>query len=404
MTLPTRSPHALIDLRPLRLTTLAATLSLSLLIWPAVVGASTQSKLPTAQLDSVPIAVTYGEREDVMQFAADVAHRQQLDLEWVKSALQRSRFVPSVGKLIMPPPAGTAKNWAAYRSRFIEPKRVRAGLKFWKNNARWLARAEKQYGVPAEIVVGIIGVETLYGQHMGNFRVMDALATLSFDFPSGRSNRSAFFRDELEQFLVMAHREGVDPLSIKGSFAGAMGLPQFMPSSVIKYAVDFNNDGHIDLHRDTADVIGSVARYLSDFGWTRGLPTHFDVAAPVDVRDRAELLAPDILPSFTAEEFTQRGAVLPPEALRTTGKLALVELQNGEAATSYVAGTTNFYTITRYNWSSYYAMAVIELGNAVRKERSAKSKRNQSSPKHREPPTGNSGGRGVGSPSTPSTV
>jgi membrane-bound lytic murein transglycosylase B len=335
---------------------------------PAFAG---KKKAAAVEWDGAPVAVTYGGREDVMLFAAEAAERQQLDLGWVRQALQRARFIPSVGKFIMPPPAGTAKNWAAYRARFIEPTRVRAGQAFWQTHAKWLEQAEERYGVPAEIIVGIIGVETMYGRHMGNFRVIDALATLAFDFPSGRSDRSAFFRDELEHFLALAQREGVDPLSVKGSFAGAMGLPQFMPSSVIKYAVDFDGDGHVDLQRNAADAIGSVARYLAEFGWQRGLPTHFEVAAPVEATDRAMLLVPDILPSFTPQELLDRGAQLSPQGLQTGSKLALVELQNGEAAPSYVAGTTNFYAVTRYNWSSYYAMAVIDLGAAVRLARLA---------------------------------
>ncbi len=322
--------------------------------------------------DSAPVAVTYGGREDVMLFADAVAQRQQLDAQTVRDILRRARFIPAVGKAIMPPPAGTAKNWAAYRARFVEPTRINAGLAFWQTHAKWLDLAQERYGVPAEIVVGIVGVETMYGRHMGSFRVIDALATLAFDFPSGRKDRSPFFRDELEQFLVLTQREGVDPLSVRGSFAGAMGLPQFMPSSIMKYAVDFDGNGHIDLHKSHADVIGSVARYLADFGWQRDLPTHFEVSVPVDVGDRAVLLGPDILPTFAAQEFVDRGALLPTQAMQTTSKLALVELQNGEAAPSYVAGTTNFYAVTRYNWSSYYAMAVIDLGAAVKQARQAR--------------------------------
>ena len=333
--------------------------------------AHAQKKRPDTAVenDGAPVAVTYGGREDVMLFADAVAQRQQLDALTVRDILRRARFVPAVGKAIMPPPAGTAKNWAAYRARFVEPNRIHAGLAFWQTHAKWLELAEERYGVPAEIVVGIVGVETLYGRHMGSFRVIDALATLAFDFPSGRKDRSAFFRDELEQFLVLTHREGVDPLSVRGSFAGAMGLPQFMPSSIMKYAVDFDGDGHIDLHKSRADVIGSVARYLFDFGWQRDLPTHFEVSVPVDVSDRAVLLAPDILPSFSPQEFVNRGALLPSQAMQTTSKLALIELQNGDAAPSYVAGTSNFYAVTRYNWSSYYAMAVIDLGAAVKQAR-----------------------------------
>jgi membrane-bound lytic murein transglycosylase B len=338
--------------------------------------ATTKHRKSAVRSDADPDQVIYGQRADVMQFAAEVAQRQGLEPAWVSSALAQSRFMPAVAKLIMPPPAGKAKNWAAYRDRFIEPKRIAAGLAFWQAHERWLTQAEEVYGVPPEIVIGIIGVETLYGQHMGGFRVIDALATLAFDFPPGRKDRSAFFKDELEQWLVLSHREGLDPLKPKGSYAGALGMPQFMPSSVTKYAVDFDGDGHIDLHASSADVIGSVARYLADFGWQRGLITHLQVTPPVDATQRAELLAPDILPSFTAQEFIDHGAVFGSEVELAriggpagTARLALVELQNGDAAPSHVAGTGNFYAVTRYNWSSYYALAVIELGAAVRRAR-----------------------------------
>lgn len=318
--------------------------------------------------------VSYGARDDVMRFGAELATRQSLDIDAVQSALQRARFVPSVTRFIMPPPAGTAKNWAAYRARFVEPIRIRAGVAFWRANEKWLQLAEEVYGVPPEIVVGIVGVETLWGQQMGSFRVIDALATLAFDFPTGRKDRSAFFRDELEAFFVMCKSEGLDPLAVKGSFAGAMGMPQFMPSSFNKYAVDLDGDGQVDLRGSAADVIGSVAHYLSEFGWRRGLPTRFGVAVPVDAAERALLLGPDIVPSFGVGDFVAHGAQLDATAFVTDarlqpggglGALALVELQNGDAAPSYVAGTANFYAITRYNWSSYYALAVIELGEAV---------------------------------------
>ena len=338
--------------------------------------------LPSPSVADTPDIVTYGRRDDVMRFGAELAERRRLDAAWVLGALQRARFIPAVAKAIMPPPAGTAKNWAAYRARFVEPVRIRAGVAFWQANRAWLERAEARFGVPAEIIVGIVGVETIYGQQMGNFRVIDALATLAFDFPAGRKDRSAFFRDELENFFVLCDAEHTDPLQARGSFAGAMGMPQFMPSSANRYAIDFDADGHIDLARNPADVIGSVAHYLAEFGWQRGLPTRFGVAVPVDASERAVLLGPDIVPSFTAAEFTARGARLSEAALAFDGsataptaptsptaaepiKLALVELQNGDAAPSYVAGTANFYAVTRYNWSSYYAMAVIDLGEAV---------------------------------------
>lgn len=316
----------------------------------------------------------YGARADVRTFAREAAERRGLDAAWVEAQLAEARQLPAVQRLIMPPPAGTAKNWAAYRARFIDRARIDAGLRFWRTHARWLDQAQSRWGVPAEMVVAVIGVETFYGHHMGTFRVLDALATLAFDFPSGRSDRSGFFREELEELLALAAREGVPASHWRGSYAGAMGLPQFMPSSIARWAVDFDEDGHIDLHANAADAIGSVAHYLAAFGWRSEVPTHFSVAVPVDTRSRAELLAPDILPTFTPAQFTARGAELPAEALAHDGPLALVELQNGEAAPTYVAGTTNFYVVTRYNWSAYYAMAVIDLAQELAREGAAASR------------------------------
>ena len=322
-----------------------------------------------AKTDASADIVTYGRRDDVMRFAAELAEARSIDRAWLESALAQARYQPSVARLIMPPAVGTAKNWAAYRARFVEPRRIQAGLAFWARHATWLDAAEQRHGVPAEIVLAIIGVETFYGQVMGDYRVLDALATLAFDFPPGRKDRSAFFRDELGHFLTWTERERLAPTRTKGSYAGAIGLGQFMPSSIHTYAVDFDGDGHIDMSASVADVIGSVANYLSAFGWVRGQPTHFAVQPPIDTSDRAALLLPDILPTFTAEQMAARGAVLGDEGRAHVGPLALVELQNGAAAASHVAGTQNFYVVTRYNWSSYYAMAVIELAQALKAQR-----------------------------------
>ena len=317
-------------------------------------------------------AVSYGTRDDVRLFAAEVADRRGLPEEWLASQLAQARRVAAVQKLVMPPPAGIAKNWAAYRKRFIEPRRIEAGVAFWRANEPWLERAEQRYGVPAEVVVGIVGVETFFGRITGGFRIIDALATLAFDFPAGRSDRSAYFRGELEEFFVMCAREGLDPQAVKGSYAGAMGLPQFMPGSVNRWAVDHDGDGHVDLQASAADAVGSVAHYLSAAGWQPGMPTHYAVAVPVDAANRALLLGPDILPSFSTAQFAERGAELAEPGRAHEGALALVELQNGDRAPSYVAGTQNFYAITRYNQSSYYALAVIELGRAVAAARGAR--------------------------------
>jgi membrane-bound lytic murein transglycosylase B len=339
-------------------------------VFTAFTAHAASNRAPTSKAANVaPAAPLYAAREDVTAFAADVAERRSLPRAWVATQLAQARRIDAVRRLVMPPPAGTNKNWAAYRARFIEPQRVDAGALFWQTHEAWLTQAQTRWGVPAAVVVAIVGVETYYGRHTGNFRVIDALSTLSFDFPTGRKDRSAFFRSELEAFLSWCAREGVDPQLQKGSFAGAMGLPQFMPSSISKFAVDLDGDGHIDLQNSGADVVGSVARYLADSGWQRNMPTHYDVAVPVDASDRAVLLGPDILPSFTAAQFMERGAELSELGRAHVGPLALVELQNGDRAPSYIAGTQNFYAVTRYNWSSYYALAVIELAQALANKR-----------------------------------
>ena len=304
-----------------------------------------------------------------MQLADDIAARRDLNRDWVRATIGEARKMPQAIRFITPAPQGTAKNWRVYRTRYIDTYRIQEGAKFWRANRELLARAEKEYGVPPEIIVGIIGVETVYGQQTGTFRVIDALATLTFDFPDAHPRareRREFFQGELEQYLSLTSRTSTDPMSLRGSFAGAMGMPQFMPSSWVKYAVDFDGDGKVDLFNSTADVIGSVANYFKAFNWQPGMPTHYPVTFDKSKLDIDTLMAPDILPTFSVASFTAKGAVLQGEALKHAGPLALIELQNGGAEPSYVAGTENFYAITRYNWSSYYAMSVIELGREVR--------------------------------------
>lgn len=296
-----------------------------------------------------------------------MAARRDLPPDWVRDTIGQAQHLPNVPRLMLPPARGTAKNWRAYRSRFIDATRIRAGARFWQRNRATLARAQQDYGVPPEIVVGIIGVETIFGQNMGSFRVLDALATLSFDFPPQHPRaaaRQAFFQDELAQYLSLCQRSGMDPQQPLGSYAGAMGMPQFMPSSWVRYAIDFDADGHIDLWGSEGDAIGSVAHYFQGYGWQPGQPTHYPVQLSPDA-DLDSLLAPDILPSFRPARLAELGARLDSAGQAHDGPLALIELQNGAAQPSYVAGTENFYVITRYNWSSYYAMAVIELGQEV---------------------------------------
>jgi membrane-bound lytic murein transglycosylase B len=312
--------------------------------------------------------VRYAGRADAMLFADDLANRRGFDAAWTREIIGRAGFLPYVPKLVLPPAKGTAKNWRLYRSRFVEPIRIRAGVRFWNDNRATLARAEAQYGVPAEIIVGIIGVETIYGQQIGNVRILDALATLSFDFPAAHpraKERADFFRSELEQFVTMVQRGTLDADTARGSYAGAMGLPQFMPSSWGRWAIDFDGDGRIDLFNSPEDAIGSVASYFKGYGWKTGMPAFYPVSFDAARLDLDGLMAPDILPTFSPAAFMAKGAMLEGAAQQHAGLLALIELQNGDDSPSYVAGTENFYVITRYNWSSYYAMAVLELGAAV---------------------------------------
>jgi len=331
-----------------------------------------KKKVRAKSAAAVP-APTYANRPEAMRFAAELEQSAGWETGWAQQWLTQAQQLATVQRLVLPPPKGTAKNWSAYCQRFVEPRRIQAGVRFWQDHTSTLQHAEDQYGVPAWLIVGIIGVETLYGQHTGQFRALDTLATLSFDFPAEHpraAQRAAYFRTELEALLRLAHDSGTDPTDWRGSYAGAMGLPQFMPSNWRKLGVDFDTDGRIDLLGSPADAIGSVARYMQSFGWQTGLPTHYPVRLNATDEQMAQLLAPDILPSFALADMQALGALPQEVPPQHTGLLALVRLDNGDPAQggqqpSYVAGTQNFYVITRYNWSSYYAMAVITLGQTV---------------------------------------
>jgi membrane-bound lytic murein transglycosylase B len=293
--------------------------------------------------------------------------------------LGQAHNLPVVSRLMQPAPPGQTKNWNAYRSRFIDATRIAAGVRFWQENRATLERAEQEFGVPAEIIVGIVGVETIYGQQMGDFRIIDALATLAFDFPASHpraAERTQYFRNELDQFLAWCQEKHVNPMRPRGSYAGAWGMPQFMPSSLARWGVDYDGDKRVDLARSADDVIGSVANYFKGYGWIPGMPAYYPVRLDPARLDLEGLLAPDILPTFSVARFQEKGAILEGPALEHKGPLALIELQNGSDPPTYVAGTENFYVITRYNWSSYYAMAVIELGREVKEALGASSARN----------------------------
>jgi membrane-bound lytic murein transglycosylase B len=254
-------------------------------------------------------------------------------------------------------PAERVKPWKDYRPMFITDARIARGVDFWRQHEAALARAEQEYGVPAAVIVSIIGVETFFGRNTGNYRVIDALATLAFDYPP----RADFFRKELREYLLLSREEQVDPLNLKGSYAGAMGLPQFMPSSFRAYAVDFDGDGHINIWTDPDDAIGSVASYFQRHGWVAGEPVVS--RATVSGEHAEDGLSPGIDPVKTVGELRALGWSSH-DALRDDLPVTAFRL-DGADGPEYWMGLKNFYAITRYNRSVMYAMAVHQLADLL---------------------------------------
>lgn len=283
------------------------------------------------------------------------------------SLLAQAKQLPRVIEAVKPAKTKSVKDWDKYRSRFVEPYRIEKGTQFWKENETTLREAQSKFGVPAEVIVGIIGVETIYGRHIGKDRVLDALATLSFDYPTGQRDRSGFFMSELAAFIVLTENTHLDATSVMGSYAGAIGLGQFMPSSWQAYAVDGDGDGIIDLFNSNKDAIFSVANFLKQHGWATGR----SLLTPVTIKSRenlAVLLEPDIVPTFSPREMIDKGLKLKRKVLEEE-KLALIELVRGEKSPTYVVGGQNFFVVTRYNRSSFYATAVLELAEAIKRHK-----------------------------------
>ncbi|MQA20094.1 lytic murein transglycosylase B [Rugamonas rivuli] len=319
-------------------------------------------------VDYVGEFVNFGDWKEVRSFLDDVATRDGFERAELNTLMGQVRYLDSAVQLVKPAPPGKPKNWQAYSKLIVDPVRIDNGVKFWNENRDALERAEALYGIPAEILVGIIGVETVYGRNTGRFRVVDALTTLAFSYPEApqRTERMAFFRGELEATLLFARQNGIDPLSLRGSFAGAIGMPQFMPSSVMKYAVDFDGSGKIDLLNSSGDAIGSVAAFLAAHGWQRDLGGPLVYAASVSPNRAWEaMINQGLTAKYRAPELTAAGVTtaVPVPEQQTYG---LVDLQNGAEPTEYWLANNNFFAITQYNRSYFYAMSVVELGRAVR--------------------------------------
>jgi membrane-bound lytic murein transglycosylase B len=296
-------------------------------------------------------------RPDVKSFIDELSAKDSISKRQLRKLLRAAKSQPAIIEA-MDRPAEKAKPWYEYRPIFLTERRIREGTEFWIAHRQELDRASIKSGVAPEYLAAIVGVETYYGRLTGSYRVLDALATLAFDYPA----RAKFFRDELEQFILLARDIGLDPLVVKGSYAGAMGAPQFMPSNYRRYAVDANADGHIDLWNNWSDVCASVGNYLKEHGWNAGEPVLSEAA--VDAGKTADLDGRKLALADTVESLKAKGVTfdssLPPEAP------AILIAADESDGVHWRVGYSNFYVITRYNHSALYAMAVYELAAAVK--------------------------------------
>lgn len=314
----------------------------------------------------VPAKAHYSKRPDVKAFIAEIAQKHNFVESELAFLFDRARFYPAIVDLITPPTHPSARTWQGYRGRFLDPVRIDGGVALWNRYEKELARAEKEYGVPAEIIVAIMGVETVYGRNTGNWRVIDALSTLAFDYPK----RAEFFRSELENYLLFVREHDIDVFSVRGSYAGAIGIPQFMPGSWRRYAVDYDGNGKINLRTSFVDSIGSIGNFLKGHGWAAGGAIAFP--AKVDGETWKALLDKGILPHTRIADLGKQGVSsethvsqgLPADTL-----CALIDLATPNQPTEYWVGLQNFYVITRYNRSSFYAMSVMQLAEAIKQAR-----------------------------------
>ncbi|MFV1982169.1 MAG: lytic murein transglycosylase B [Thiohalomonadales bacterium] len=307
-------------------------------------------------------AIELDDPKQLQAFITEMSTKHQFDSKYLTTLFEKTKKRQSILDAITRPAEG--KPWYDYRPIFVTNKRINGGIDFLAENSSILKSAFKKYGVPPEIIVSIIGVETRYGTNIGSYPVIDSLSTLAFAYPP----RSTFFKSELEHFLLMTRDEKLDPLEQTGSYAGAMGMPQFMPSSYREYAVDFNNDGSRNLWTNHHDVIGSISNYFVRHGWKKDQP----IVTKVKVYGNryTELLSKNMKPKWSQKELLLHGVALPeglPKDLK--GSFMSFETKNGP---EYWVGWNNFYVITRYNHSILYAMSVYQLSEYIRNKEQAK--------------------------------
>lgn len=310
-------------------------------------------------------AVTHGEsylsRAEVDAYIEELIQQHDFsrpELEEVLAAAERRQDIID----LMRRPAERRLNWHEYRKIFLDEQRIAGGVEFWQQNQATLERAEKEYGVAPEVIVAIIGVETRYGRVTGRHRVVDALMTLAFDYPP----RASFFRKELTQFLLLAREEGKNPTSLTGSYAGAMGFGQFIPSSYRNYAVDFDRDGVRDIWQNRTDAIGSVANYFSRHGWRGAAQVTLPVQLKAETEQLLDIANQSLKPTHSIAEMAEMGVIV--DGLDPKARVLLLRLLGGDKP-EYWLGFDDFYVITRYNHSRLYAMAVYQLGQEILKRR-----------------------------------
>jgi membrane-bound lytic murein transglycosylase B len=305
-----------------------------------------------------PPSQQYHERDEVLVFIDEMVDRHGFSRSELVSVFSGVVYQSSVVKAMEPPSSPLARSWERYRPRFINNARIERGRRFMQEYAEALKRAEALYGVPEEIIAAIIGVETIYGQNTGRYRVIDALSTLAFDYP----RRAEYFREELEQFLLLAREQQLDYFSVLGSYAGAIGLPQFMPTNVRQLAVDFDGDGRIDLRNSPVDAIGSVARYLAEHGWQSDAPVASQVAFHDPVPDH---WLENIKPVMKRQDI-QHVRFDTEMTLDDQQNFAVIPLETPAKPPEFWLGFNNFYVITRYNKSTFYAMSVLQLAQLLK--------------------------------------
>ncbi len=317
--------------------------------------------MPLASLAGDDNRLPYHQRNEVIDFVSEMVKKHGFVADELHNLFAGVEFQSSVVKAMEPPSSPNVRSWERYKSRFVNQNCINRGIRFMQEYSAELKRARQKYGVPEEIITAIIGVETLYGQNTGSYRVIDALTTLAFDYP----RRAEYFRGELEQYLLLSREQSLDYYSVLGSYAGAIGLPQFMPTNVRQLAVDFDGDGQVDLRNSVVDAIGSVARYLAEHGWKTGEPitgqVRFNEAVP-------EAWLKSMLPVMTKQDIKHVN-------FTTTSKLdealnfAVIPLVTPEKPSEFWLGFNNFYVITRYNKSTFYAMSVFQLAEAISQKR-----------------------------------